>query len=95
MYKQVSAGLQNGSAERIACQTNSKFLKCNTGVVELAAAQVVYQLRQQITATLHITASAGVSVTVQLAKMFTDMNKPNGQTLGKLQYRNVQELKSY
>lgn len=85
VYKQATSGQPCGSAERLSSQTNSKFLRCDpVSAIELAAAQVVHQLRQQVAATLHITASAGVSVTVQLAKMFTDINKPNGQTVGRL-----------
>lgn len=63
--------------------TNTLF-KGEPGAIEMVAAEVVAIIRKDVASNLGITCSVGVAINQQVAKIFTDLNKPNGQTIGPL-----------
>lgn len=63
--------------------TNTLF-KGEPGAIEMVTAELLNTIREEITTSLGITCSAGVGINQQMAKIFTDLNKPNGQTIGPL-----------
>ncbi|EFO61598.1 DNA polymerase kappa-related protein [Giardia lamblia P15] len=67
----------------IVQDTNTLF-KEKPGFIELLAAEVVSILRKDIASRLGITCSVGVAINQQVAKIFTELNKPDGQTIGPL-----------
>ncbi|CAL5986572.1 DNA_polymerase kappa-related protein [Hexamita inflata] len=62
--------------------------------IELITAQIALELRTQLNKLLKITASCGISVSTQLAKLCADLRKPNGQSITKLQFTSPTDLGS-
>ncbi len=63
--------------------TNTLF-KGEPGLTERLAAEAVSLIRKDVQSHLGITCSVGVAINQQVAKIFTDLNKPDGQTIGPL-----------
>ncbi|KAH7479440.1 DNA polymerase kappa [Phytophthora ramorum] len=72
--KYISAAVE----ERIENGDEKRWASTAAGRATIAAA-VVRELRQKIFDCTQLTASAGIAVNAMLAKICSDMNKPNGQ----------------
>ncbi|KAE8305868.1 DNA-directed DNA polymerase [Giardia duodenalis] len=85
--KQCADGALSTDADSIplpAVQHTNTLFKEKPGFIELLAAEVVSAIRKDIASRLGITCSVGVAINQQVAKILTELNKPDGQTIGPL-----------